>query len=72
MVYSVDRIEGDLVVLVDDARNETVVSKSRFEQAPREGERCVEQYGRYRRSAQSTAQLRTEVNALLDALLRKN
>ncbi|MEA4912215.1 MAG: DUF3006 domain-containing protein [Oscillospiraceae bacterium] len=71
MLYSVDRIEGDLVVLVDDARKETVVSKSRFDEAPREGDRCVEQYGRYRRNVQSTAQLRAQVNDLLDSLLHK-
>ncbi len=71
-LYSVDRVEGELVVLTSEQYGDVIVAKNRFDGEPREGDCFTERAGRYERSERSTKALRDEVNSLLDELLKKH
>lgn len=72
MKESIDRIEGDRVVMIDDEGNQTVKPRELFAKGIEEGDVVVKQNGIYEKDAQTTEQLRREVNELLDRLIKRN
>ncbi len=72
MKESIDRIEGDRVVMIDDDGNQTVKPRELFAKGIEEGDVVVKQNGIYEKDAQTTEQLRREVNELLDRLIKRN
>ena len=72
MKESIDRIEGDRVVMIDDDGNQTVKPRELFAKGIEEGDDVVKQNGIYEKDAQTTEQLRREVNELLDRLIKRN
>ena len=73
MKYSVDRIEGDKVVLVGEDGKERVAALEKFGKRPQEGEiYTLGKAGVYRPSAADTKQSKQQANALLQTLLEKN
>ena len=71
LLYSLDRIEGDLAVLVEDGGASVVVSIGALPPAPAEGKmyRCVN--GQYVEDTDAEQARRASVRALQDKLRRR-
>lgn len=65
LLFSIDRIEGELVVLVDESGQTRDVAKRLFDTPPAEGQMVSPVNGRYVYDPKETAARRAEMLALM-------
>lgn len=69
--YSVDRIEGEIVVLEDENRSRHNVPLCRFDGLPQEGDIVTEQEGRYQKDEAATKQRRAFLKKMSQAVFEQ-
>ena len=69
MFYAVDRLEGELAVLVDDEENTSTVERALLPEGVVQGDVLRLEEGRYQRDGEETARRRERIRRL-EQLLR--
>ncbi len=71
MHYSVERIDGDIILLIGDDHRKITLNRADFSVILKEGDILLEESGRWQLDSDETDRRRAEVRSLLDSLLEE-